>query len=82
MLGGEGTSDDDDEGGIAASPMIEDEDIVVVPQETGEDMHTLNEDGMLVDGYQRRMQQLDYQVPNHPQALNISQQNILNGLSK
>jgi hypothetical protein len=55
VLGGEGTSDDDDEGGIAASAMIEDEDIVVVPQETGEDMQTLNEDGMLVDGYQRRM---------------------------
>ena len=58
LSGHPGTSDDDEDGGIAASAIIEDEDVeVVVPQETvaGDDMVLENDvalmNMMANDGY-------------------------------
>jgi len=61
---GNGSGSDEDDGDVAASAiMVEDEeDVVVVPQETGElrenDEALMNL--MAPDAYQRRLQQIDY----------------------
>ena len=59
MVLGNGSGSDEDEGDVAASAMMvdEEEDIVVVPQETG-DLHENDEalmNMMAPDAYQRRL---------------------------
>lgn len=63
---GNGSGSDEDEGDVAASAMMveDEEDIVAVPQENGElqenDEALMNM--MAPDAYQRRLQQIDYQM--------------------